>query len=894
MTPDRLRAALRDRYTIERELGQGGMATVYLAHDIKHDRDVAIKVLKPELAAVIGAERFVVEIKTTAALQHPHILPLFDSGTADSFLYYVMPYIQGETIREKLNRETQFGVEEAVRITRDVADALDYAHRNGVIHRDIKPENIMLHDGRPTVMDFGIALALSAAAGGRMTETGMSLGTPHYMSPEQATADKEITGRSDIYSLGAVLYEMLAGQPPHLGGSAQQIIMKIIAEPTQPVTVLRKSVPGNVAAALSKALEKLPADRFDTAKAFRDALADEHFTVAAQRITSSGGRRASRGALIGGMAIVGALCFGAAWLVRGGPSAAQPVTQYRVALAPGRTLAGTPWSRLTVSPDGSRLVYLGNSVRGTQLFVRKQDELDGTPIPGTEGAINPAFAPSGDSVAFMNGRTIQIVSLTGGALRLATDSLVGLPGVAWGSDGYIYYDHLGVGPLMRVRAAAGGKAESIGQLDSIRGEVQHVWPDVLPNGKGVILTAMHGGPGVGGDEQDEIAVLDLATGKHRSLFRGVFARYARSGHLIYVTANGTLMGIAFNQDRMESSGEPVKLAEGLAIRTGAGAVDLTISATGTLWFVSGGISALNSYEVISTGRDGSGVRVVEGLAGLTTDPVIAPDGNRLAVSGRGEAGAHILIKDLDVGTLGKLMVNSASSPRPAWTADGKSIAYLAGDVPHREVQERLAVGGQPSKTVLTDKRTIEEVIFSPDGQWMVYRGGLTRGELRLFARRIGTDSSLALFKTEADVTSPALSPDGHWLAYVSRESSTPEVYVSPFPNTTVVGRVQISAAGGQEPVWAHSGRELFYRSLGTTTDSQMVMQVKTGPAFVPGPRRALFPLVRIAESFAHQQYAVTHDDMHFIMIRYPEAEQAVQLSVIENVFGLLRAGVGKK
>ena len=893
MTPDRLRAALRDRYTIERELGQGGMATVYLAHDIKHDRDVAIKVLKPELAAVIGAERFVVEIKTTAALQHPHILPLFDSGTADSFLYYVMPYIQGETIREKLNRETQFGVEESVRIARDVADALDYAHRSGVIHRDIKPENIMLHDGRPTVMDFGIALALSAAAGGRMTETGMSLGTPHYMSPEQATADKEITGRSDIYSLGAVLYEMLSGQPPHLGGSAQQIIMKIIAEPTQPVTTLRKSVPANVAGALTKALEKLPADRFDTAKAFRDALADEHFTVAAQRITSSGGRRASRGALIGGMAIVGALCFGAAWLIRGGPSAAQPVTQYRVALAPGRTLAGTPWSRLTVSPDGSRLVYVGNSVRGTQLYVRKQDDLDGTQIPGTEGAINPAFAPSGDSVAFMHGSTIQIVSLTGGAVRVATDSLVGLPGVAWGSDGYIYYDHIGVGPLMRVRAAAGGKAESIGQLDSIRGELQHVWPDVLPNSKGVILTAAHGGPGAGGGEQDEIAVLDLATGKHRSLFRGIFVRYARSGHLIYVTANGTLMGVPFDQDRMETSGQPMKLAEGVAVRTGGGAVDLTISATGTLWFVSGGISALSSYEVISTYKDGSAVHVVEGLAGLITDPVIAHDGKRLAVSVR-EGGSQIAIKDLEVGTLSRLTVNAASSPRPAWTADSKSIAYLAGDVLHREVQERLADGSQPSKTVLTDKRTIEEVILSPDGQWMVYRVGLTRGESRLFARRIGTDSSIALFKTEADVTSPALSPDGRWLAYVSSESSKPEVYVSPFPNTTVGGRVQISAGGGREPVWAHSGRELFYRSLGTTTDTQMVMQVTTGPAFAPGPRRALFPLVRIAESFAHQQYAVTHDDMHFIMIRFPEAEQSVQLSVIENVFGLLRAGAGKQ
>jgi serine/threonine protein kinase len=205
--PARLTRALADRYRLERELGAGGMATVYLARDLRHDRQVAIKVLKPELAAVLGAERFVQEIKTTAALSHPHILPLFDSGEAGGFLYYVMPYLQGETIREKLNRETQLGIEEAVRIATDVADALDYAHRHGVIHRDIKPENILLHDGRPMVADFGIALAVSAAAGGRMTETGLSLGTPHYMSPEQATAVKDITGRSDIYSLGSVLYE---------------------------------------------------------------------------------------------------------------------------------------------------------------------------------------------------------------------------------------------------------------------------------------------------------------------------------------------------------------------------------------------------------------------------------------------------------------------------------------------------------------------------------------------------------------------------------------------------------------------------------------------------------------------------------------------------------------
>src|SRR5258707_1486620 len=316
--PTALVTALADRYRVERELGAGGMATVYLAEDLKHGRKVALKVLKPKLAAVLGDERFVQEIKTTASLQHPHILPLFDSGTASGFLFYVMPYIEGETIREKLNRETQFGVDEAVHIAREVADALDYAHRHGVIHRDIKPENILLHDGRAMVMDFGIALAVSAAAGGRMTETGLSLGTPHYMSPEQATAEKEITARSDVYSLASVLFEMLAGQPPHLGGSAQQIIMKIITDSPKVLTDIRRSVPPHVAAAVTKALEKLPADRFASAAAFAEALQNYRFTygtsayVAAHSssVAASISGRAMRVAGVA-VALVGVLLAGA-------------------------------------------------------------------------------------------------------------------------------------------------------------------------------------------------------------------------------------------------------------------------------------------------------------------------------------------------------------------------------------------------------------------------------------------------------------------------------------------------------------------------------------------------------------------------------------------------------
>jgi serine/threonine-protein kinase len=284
---DRVNTALAGRYRIERHLGEGGMASVYLCADLKHKRNVALKLLKPELAAVLGAERFVQEITTTASLQHPHILPLFDSGSADGFLYYVMPYVEGETLRAKLDRETQLSVDEAVRIAREVLDALDYAHQRGIVHRDVKPENILLHGGHAMVADFGIALALSAAAGGRMTETGLSLGTPHYMSPEQATGEKEITARSDVYSLGSVLYEMLTGEPPHTGGSAQQIIMRIITNTPRPVSEIRKSVPANVAAAVAKALEKLPADRFESAKAFSEALANPAYTNASAALTGA-------------------------------------------------------------------------------------------------------------------------------------------------------------------------------------------------------------------------------------------------------------------------------------------------------------------------------------------------------------------------------------------------------------------------------------------------------------------------------------------------------------------------------------------------------------------------------------------------------------------------------
>src|SRR5687767_11379115 len=393
------------------------MATVYLAQDIKHDRRVALKVLKPELAAVLGGERFVVEIKTTAALQHPHILPLFDSGTADGFLYYVMPYIQGETLRSKLDRETQLGIDEAVRITREVADALDYAHRHGVIHRDIKPENILLHDGRPMVADFGIALAVSAAAGGRMTETGLSLGTPHYMSPEQATADKEISARSDIYSLGCVLYEMLTGSPPHVGASAQQIVMKIVMDPVRPATELRKSVPANVAAAVNKALEKLPADRFENARVFADALANPAFRVEGQSLAVGGSaapgglsRRAS--VAVAGLAILAGAAAIWGWLDSPPPPVPAVAVRYQVSLFESAGGAGS-WRELALSPDGLSIVLAQNRGGERMLWLKTPERTVAEPLAGTDGGGAPTFSPDGEWIAFATGGRLRKVRRDG-------------------------------------------------------------------------------------------------------------------------------------------------------------------------------------------------------------------------------------------------------------------------------------------------------------------------------------------------------------------------------------------------------------------------------------------------------------------------------------------------
>src|SRR6478735_6883697 len=585
----RLKTALADRYRIERELGQGGMATVYLAADIKHDRKVALKVLKPELAAVIGAERFVVEIKTTAALQHPHILPLFDSGNSDGFLYYVMPYIEGETLRAKLDRETQFGVDEAVKLTSAVADALDYAHRHGVIHRDIKPENILLHDGRPMVADFGIALALSAAAGGRMTETGMSLGTPHYMSPEQATADKEITGRSDIYSLASMLYEMLTGNPPHTGATAQQIIMKIIAEPVAPVTQYRKSVPPNVADAVAQALEKLPADRFATAAEFALALRDVsyHGTGTGPRGTTRlpVPRLAAAGRdwrlWAGAAALVIIAAAAGRWSGKSGRPHAL-VARFTLEVDSTRWVTRLPVNALALSPDGQTIVYVGSGANGgqTQLYTRRLDESVSRPVPGTEGATIPVFSPGGGALSYVGpgGIFVLDVPLTGGASSpVVNGKAQALSTTLWADDRTLLNSDPSGGIT---RTTLDGRSESVAVPDRSAGEQNLFLEAILPGGKTVLVIPSKGLGIIGA-----VVAIDVRTGARTQVLDGpVNGVWYADGCLIWGELTGTLRAAPFDVAHLRLSGTAITVAEGVQQQIGGGP-QAAVSPTGSLVYV---------------------------------------------------------------------------------------------------------------------------------------------------------------------------------------------------------------------------------------------------------------------------------------------------------------------
>jgi serine/threonine-protein kinase len=688
--PERLVAALSATYAVEREIGRGGMATVYLARDLRHHRSVAVKVLHSELSAVIGVDRFLKEIELTASLQHPHILPLFDSGNTDGLLYYVMPFVAGESLRARLARERQLPVDDALRIATEAASALEHAHRRGIVHRDVKPENILLaDDGGALVADFGIALAASHAGGERLTQTGLSLGTPQYMSPEQATADKHITNRSDIYSLGSVLYEMLTGEPPHTGSSAQAVILKIVSDEVRPVRDLRKAVPPHVAAAVAKAVEKLPADRFDSARAFAEALNNPTFalSIATDRTAGPLFRRFAVPALTG-VAIVTAALAAWGWLR---PSRTTSVVRYPTSLAASGALDGLTFRvEAALSPDGASLVFR-DPLRGPgQLYIKRRDEVIARPLAGTEGGSGPFFSPDGAWIGFVAHGQLRRVPSTGGvSIKLADSVDPTYNQGAWLENGSIFYYDLRTHTLRRLRS---GEATSqvIASPATVGGRFP-AFPSPLPSARGILFTAhLTNCVGPVSCRPHRVYVYDERTGAVRALFDdAIGAWYVRTGHVLYLTSSGTLMAVPWNNSALAATGPPVPILDGIQ------APGFLISNEGTALYLlgspefapgpkpnatvvwvdrSGHVEPVDSsWHVNTGGKYGGSDGSLETHWGLA----LSPDGQRIALTLLTDLGTDIWIKRLPSGPVSRLTLHPGDDGAPAWTPDGRAVTFLS-------------------------------------------------------------------------------------------------------------------------------------------------------------------------------------------------------------------------
>ena len=811
--------ALHGRYELERELGRGGMATVYLAEDTRHHRRVAIKVLHPELSAVLGLERFLKEIELTANLQHPHILPLFDSGEAEGLLYYVMPYVEGESLRSRLVRERQLPIAEAVRIATDVADALAYAHRHGVIHRDIKPENILVHDGRPVVADFGIALAVQQAGGERMTQTGLSLGTPQYMAPEQATGERGVDLRADVYSLGAVTYEMLAGEPPFTGPTAQAVVARMLTEEPPPLARRRRSVPEHVEAAVLTALEKLPADRFASATDFAAALTG---AGALRRRERAALRWNARRLVLAGAGGV-LLLVAALWAATRPPRETAPVRVARVdVILPdstpmgfiGAAALGAGRRAFAISRDARVLVYAGVQGGISRLYVRPLDSWDIRPLAGTEGAYGPFFSPNGRWVGFFVGNELRKIRVEGGApVRIA--EATNPAGASWGADGRIVFVTREGRRLLRV-AEDGGAVELLGD-----GPEYYRWPFLLPDGKSLLIS-----PG------GSLRVIDLETRRGTSLpIQGSDARYA-AGHLLF-SRGSTVFAARFDPASHHVLGPAVPVLAGVRTEVYY-ASQWDVGENGTLVYAPGHSVAEN--PLVWVGRDGSRERLPL-PARLRGSMEVSPNGRYLAVVEFAGTGSDLWVYDLrDLRAQRLTTIGTVRHPL-FWSSDGKRIVYTLSATDSGFAESYVqALDGGAAERLLPAGDTLFASSWSADGRLLGAssnsRPSAARGVF-VIERVSGERRPVRI--SPSDMWGTAISPDGRLVAYTSDEIGDFQNLVEPIPPTGV--RRPVSRTGGaEEPRWSPDGRRLFYRS------GQRILEipVSTSPELTLGEPRVVF------------------------------------------------------
>jgi serine/threonine-protein kinase len=755
-----------------------------------------------------------------------------------------------------------------VRLATEVASALDYAHRHGVIHRDIKPENILLHDGQALVADFGIALAVSQAGGTRMTETGMSLGTPHYMSPEQAMGERDITARSDVYALGCVTYEMLVGEPPFTGPTAQAIVAKVLSsEPVRP-TESRRSIPPHVEAAILGALEKLPADRFGTAAEFAAALAGQGGGGAGRQVRNAPIRRSAWGVgLMGVIAVIAAFLLGR-WI---GHRPLADIPPSRLSIL-GPTLGGSAaglFRQIAITPAGDAIVYLGlDKSNNNTLFLQRLDAMEPVEIPGSTGFGNPAISRDGRWLIASNFSAAVRLPLEGGTPRQLPSRTASPAGAAWDPDGSYWFTDAGAAGVERLATSDSLVPVAREKTRGLR--IQQI----LDAGRIALVVrspaGTSSGPGL---------LLDLRTGDASPLLEGpVMELRVAAGELFAVLPDGSITAAPFDVRSRRITGTPVQIATGVAL-SGTGIAQFAVADNGTVAYI-----PETPRSLVFLDRTGAARQAIAERPNVHA-PKFSPDGRRLSLDITSADGRDVWILSLDQGTLSRATFDRDGHDA-TWTPDGRFITYTSLKSGPLGIYRTRPGSTTPAESLIASAHLTYTGAWLKDGSALITTGNdlrnLSSADIAI-VQNGGHGPIEPLVASEFQEQYAAPSPDGRWLAFVSDQSGRQEVYVQPLHGDG--DQIQVSQEGGTEPVWGPDGRELFYRSTTGKDVELMAATVRTEPAFTVLSRRALFPISEMVGTAPHANYDISPDGRSFAMVRRSPANRIV---VIQNLPGLIR------
>jgi eukaryotic-like serine/threonine-protein kinase len=839
--PRDLAAAIGQRYTIDSVIGVGGMATVYLAHDQSLGRAVAIKVLHPELGDSLGAGRFEQEIGLTARLEHACIAPVHARGDASGLLYFVMRYFKGGSLREHVERHGPLPIPTALAVARDVAEALDHAHAHGVVHRDVKPANILLEGTSAFVADFGIAQMVDAAGADRLTHKGVIMGTPEYMSPEQAEPGARLDGRSDVYSLGCVLYEMLAGEPPYTAHSRRAILAKHASSAVPDLSVLRSTVTPAMQRVIAKALQKSPADRYQTCNeliiAFAAAIEAAPAAISPRWLPPWAPARSATTAAANWRStavLIAALVIAAAAIVftvgRVSDQQLNSYSKFEIAL-PDSVSLWPGWGKtVAITRDASRMLFVGERHSVHAVYIQALNGGGARLVRGTEGASSPEFSQDGRWIVFAiaglpNQGKIYRVPIEGGSPQLVSDS--SSAHVSWGDDDRILFTRAG-GRLFGISS----EGRDIRFIAAGRGAFGLI--DVLP-GSGFALVGM---PRETSTDDPRIGVMNLADGSLTDLaLAGIQPRYVRDGYILFASVTGRLFAAPFSLKQRKVTDSAVMLP-GVSVRAGMNAKDFAVSDNGILLYH----TAVDYLERQLVSVDSTGQEIDLGAPPRLYDqPRVSPNGRQIAVTLLCDSGGcgNISVFDIEARTLTSVTTDNLGK-RPVWSERGDRIEFVRDGQDGSTIASRRWDGSRDSivfAPAKDDSLMIREIIHDRRSGYALMRTALREGGTDLYVAPESNLRAMAPFAATTFAEGGArLAPGGRVVAYQTDESGRAEIYLRPIHGPGP--RVPVSRAGGMNAVWSRDGRTIYYR-----TPERMIAaaSVTLDSGIRVSSRRNLFP-----------------------------------------------------